>query len=327
VTTAPVGFGVLAATANIARLAVLPALAASPKCHLVAVASESQPDGGYDTFGADRVLASYQAVLDDPEVEAVYIPLPNSLHAEWTIRAAEAGKHVLCEKPLATTAIEAEAMASACDAAGVLLLEAYMTPFHPRSAVLEQTLRSGRLGELRFARTAFTGVLKDAANHRWSPAYGGGALLDVGIYCLAPLLLAAGRRPIQLTAAAVMTDGGVDSSFSGWLDFGLGFTASFECSFDTPERQRIEIVGTHAALTMERTFTPGPDDTRITLLLRNGTVEELECGGGDPYRGMVDHFATVLRGGASLRRPPGESIELLTLLDRLRTIAAGPVGA
>ena len=320
----PVRWGVLAPTAQISRLAVLPALAASPKCHLVAVASESHPDGGYDTFGAERVLPSYQAVLDDPDVEAVYVPLPNSLHAEWTIKSAEAGKHVLCEKPLAVSAIEATAMAGACDRAGVLLLEAYMTPFHPRSAVLEQTLRSGRLGELRFARTAFTGILGDDANHRWQPEFGGGALLDVGIYCLAPLLLAAaGRQPVQLAASAVMTESGVDSSFSGWLDFGLGFTAAFECSFDTPERQRIEVVGTEAALTMERTFTPGLDDTRISLLHRDGTTEDIECGGGDPYRGMVDHFATVLRGGASLRRPPGESIELLTLLDRLRTVAAG----
>ncbi|HEX2851050.1 MAG TPA: Gfo/Idh/MocA family oxidoreductase, partial [Acidimicrobiales bacterium] len=129
--TPPVRWGVLAATATIARHAVLPALAESPKCRLVAVASASQPAGGYEAFGAERVLASYDAVVEDPDVEAVYIPLPNSLHAEWAIRAARAGKHVLCEKPLATSAVEASAMAEACDEAGVLLMEAYMTPFHP----------------------------------------------------------------------------------------------------------------------------------------------------------------------------------------------------
>jgi D-xylose 1-dehydrogenase (NADP+, D-xylono-1,5-lactone-forming) len=319
----PVGWGVIGATANIAQLAVLPALAASPSSRLVAVASASAPDGGYADFGAERVLASYAAVLDDADVEAVYVPLPNSLHAEWTIRAAEAGKHVLCEKPLASTALEAGAMAAACDAAGVLLFEAYMTPFHPRSERFEAILRSGRLGELRFARTAFTGVLRDAGNHRWSPAMGGGALLDVGIYCLAPLLLAAGRSPVKLAASAVTTASGVDSSFAGWLDFGRGMTASFECSFETPERQRIEVVGTEGALTMERTFTPGVDDTALTIADRSGAVETIECGGGDPYLRMVEHVSAVVRGRESARRTPSDAIEVATLIDRLRVVAEG----
>ena len=319
----PVGWGVIGATANIARQAVLPALAAAPSCRLVAVASASSPNGGYSDFGAQRVLRSYDEVLQDPDVEAVYIPLPNSLHAEWTIKAAEAGKHVLCEKPLATTAIEAGAMAAACDAAGVLLFEAYMTPFHPRSERLEAILRSGRLGELRFARTAFTGVLRDDTNHRWTPSMGGGALLDVGIYCLAPLLLAAERSPVKLAASAVTTASGVDSSFSGWLDFGRGFTASFECSFETPERQRIEVVGTEGALTMERTFTPGLEDTTLTIVDRSGAVEDVECAGGDPYLGMVEHVSAVVRGVASPRRTAADAIEVATLIDRLRVVAEG----
>ncbi len=320
-------WGIVGATANIAQAAVLPALSASPKNEVVSVASLGRPEGGYDTFGATHVAASYEDVIANPDVEAIYVPLPNSLHPEWTIKAAEAGKHVLCEKPLASTALEATAMAAACEAAGVLLFEAYMTPFHPRSAVFDDVVRSGRLGELRFARTAFTGILKDESNHRWQPEMGGGALLDVGIYCLAPLLRAAGRSPLALAASAAMTPSGVDSSFSGWLDFGAGFTASFECSFETPERQQIEVVGTDAALTMERTFTPGPDDTRLTLLHRSGEVEALESKGGNSYRGMVDHVATVLRGGADPRRTPADAIEVAGLIDRLRLIAAATPGS
>jgi predicted dehydrogenase len=320
----PVRWGVIGATANIAQVAVLPALVASPGCSLVAVASGSSPDGGYDTFGATRVLPSYDAVLDDPDVEAVYIPLPNSLHAEWTARAAAAGKHVLCEKPLGCTSVEASAMADACEAAGVLLFEAYMTPFHPRSAAFADVVRSGVLGDLRFGRTAFTGELKDERNHRWSPSMGGGALLDVGIYCLAPLLLAAGERgPIGLAASAAMTDGGVDASFAGWLDFGGGFTATFECSFEAPERQRLEIVGTAAAVTMERTFTPGLDDTRIELLHRDGRRETISADGGDPYLGMVTHVSAVIRGDASPSRTPSDAIAVATLIDRLKVVAAG----
>ncbi len=320
--TSAVGWGVIGATANIAQIAVLPALAAAGECEVVAVASEGRPDGGYESFGA-MVLPTYEAVLEHPDVEAVYLPLPNSLHAEWTIKAAEAGKHVLCEKPLACSALEASAMAAACDAAGVLLFEAYMTPFHPRSSAMAEVLHSGVLGELRFGRTAFTGLMADAANHRWSPAMGGGALLDVGIYCLAPLLLAAGRTPLDLAASAVMTEGGVDSSFAGWLDFGAGFTATFECSFETPERQSLELVGTEASLAMDRTFTPGPDDTHMALLHRDGRKEELSGAGGDPYLGMVEHVAGVIRGTAAAQRTTADAIEVATLVDRLKVVAAG----
>ena len=321
--TAPVRWGVIGATANIAQAAVLPVLASSPSSTLVAVASETRPDGGYDTFGAAAVRPSYQAVLDDPDVEAVYIPLPNSLHAEWTARAAVAGKHVLCEKPLGCSAVEASAMADACDAAGVLLFEAYMTPFHPRSAAFSEVVRSGVLGELRFGRTAFTGELQDEANHRWSPAMGGGALLDVGVYCLSPLLDAAGRVPVGLGASAVMTASGVDSSFSGWLDFGGGFTAAFECSFEAPERQQLELVGTRAAVSMERTFTPGADDTVLSVLHRDGRREAIEVGGGDAYLGMVEHVAAVVRGEAAPRRTPADAIDVATVVDRLRVAAGG----
>ena len=141
-----------------------------------------------------RTYQSYASLVEDPEVEAVYVPLPNSLHREWVERAAAAGKHVLCEKPLAPTAADARAMADACAAAGVALLEAYMTPFHPRARAVEALVASGRLGALRFGRAVFTGVLDRPDDHRWRPEMGGGALLDVGIYCVAPLL-AGDERP------------------------------------------------------------------------------------------------------------------------------------
>ena len=177
------------------------------------------------------------------------------------------------------------------------------------------------LGPLRFGRTAFTGELRDATNHRWSPAMGGGALLDVGIYCLAPLLQAAERLPIGLSASAVMTEGGVDASFSGWLDFGGGFTAAFECSFEAPERQQLELVGTDAALTMERTFTPGLDDTVLSVLHRDGRRESIEVEGGDPYEGMVTHVSAVIRGEATPQRTANDAIDVATLIDRLKAVA------
>ena len=318
---APIGWGVIGATSQVAQKAVLPAIVASPWARLVAVASTHAADVGGAGFGAVRAYRAYAALLDDPEVEAVYVPLPNSLHREWVERAAAAGKHVLCEKPLAPTPADAEAMAAACAAAGVTLLEAYMTPFHPRAMAIETLVASGRLGGLRFARAAFTGVLDRPDDHRWRPEMGGGALLDVGIYCVAPLLAAAGRTPARVEATATLAKSGVDASFSGWLDFGDGFTATIECSFDAPERQSLEIVGTEAALLVDRAHTPGPEDAAITLRHRDGRLEEIMAGAANPYRAMIEHFQSVVRGEAAPLRSCAASITLLTVLERLRAAA------
>ena len=315
---APLRWGVIGASSWVAVKAVIPAIVGSPTARLVAVASQSAhapPAAGR------RSYQSYAALLDDPDVEAVYVPLPNSLHRSWVERAARAGKHVLCEKPLAPTVADAAAMAAASAASGVALLEAYMTPFHPRAAAVDALVRSGRLGDLRFARAAFTGVLKRPDDHRWRPEMGGGALLDVGTYCVAPLLAAAGRPPARVEAAASMAHSGVDASFSGWLDFGGGFTAAIECSFEAPERQSLELVGTEAALLVERAFTPGPEDVSFTLRERDGRSREIVAGGADPYRAMIDHCRAVVREGVTPRRSVADAIAVLSVLDRLRDAA------
>jgi D-xylose 1-dehydrogenase (NADP+, D-xylono-1,5-lactone-forming) len=313
---------VIAASARVAQQAVLPAIAGAAGAQLVAVASQSQDArSAFQTFGALRTYRSYSELLTDPDVDAVYVPLPNSLHRAWVERAAAQGKHVLCEKPLAPSAAEAHTMDAACRAAGVLLLEAYMTPFHPRAAAVDAVVRSGRLGALRFARAVFTGVLDGPDNHRWRPDTEAGVLLDVGIYCVAPLLAAAGRPPRRVEAAAVTTLAGVDSACSGWLDFGDGFSAAIECSFDAPEQQSLEIVGTQAAVIVSRAHTPGPDDVAFTLRHRDGRLEEIVVGGGNPYRAMVEHFQAVVRGAAAPGSRMADSIARLGVLDRLRSAA------
>ncbi len=325
----PVAIGVLAPTSTVARLAVIPAIVASPSCRLAAVASRSQPSA--ETPAGARRHAGYEALLADPEVEAVYVPLPNSMHREWTERAASAGKHVLCEKPLSVSAEDTSHMSAACAAAGVVLMEAYMTPFHPRSRAIVELVRSGRLGELLFVSTAFTGVLDRPDDHRWRPEMGGGCLLDVGIYCLAPVLAlfsvdSSGVQELRVGAASARrTPGGVDSTFSGWLDLGAGRSASFQCSFEAPERQLFELVGTEASAVVERAFTPFQDDRTIRLRHRDGSVEVLTTRGDDPYRSMVDHFSDVVRGRAELDRSPADSIALAGLVERL--FAAAGAGA
>src|SRR5207253_834203 len=149
-------------------------------------------------------------------------------------------------------------------------------------------------------------------DHRWRPEMGGGSLLDVGIYCVAPLLAAAGRTPARVEASATLAKSGVDASFSGWLDFGDGFTATIECSFDAPERQFLELVGTEAAVVIDRAYTPGLADTAMALRHRDGRLEEIVAGGADPYREMIEHFQTVVRGivvplGPGARVVPAEA--------------------
>lgn len=330
--TNPVRFGALAPTSMVARLAVLPALLASGRAELVAVASLSAAPGALSGLPPDvRWSRRYEDILSDDRVEAVYIPLPNSLHREWVERAAEAGKHVLCEKPLATTAADAGAMAASCSERGVLLMEAYMTPFHPRSKAVLRIVTSGQLGEFLFGFAAFTGVLSRPNDHRWRAEMGGGSLLDVGIYCLAPLLAAAGisadsaAAPSQVREVlAVARQGGhgVDTSFAGFLGLGASRSASFQCSFEAPERQMLEIVGTEGAALVERAFTPSIDDRVIFVRHRDGSYDEIEVDGCDPYLAMVDHFSDAVRGRADLVRPPSHSVALAALVDRLR-LAAG----
>jgi predicted dehydrogenase len=326
---------VVGATAAVARLAVLPAIAASPGSCLVAagtraVAGLTRPKADDPelatllppaVLGQARLTAHYAEVVEDPEVEAVYVPLPNGLHAEWTERAAAAGKHILCEKPLSPHPDEARAMKDACERAGVVLAEAYMTPFHPVSQSVKALVASGTLGQLRFAHSAFTFPLNDSANHRWDAVMGGGALADVGVYCLAPLLEAAGRRPIALAAAARVTKGGVDASLSGWLDFGEGFSGTIECSLEAPERQELELVGTEGALTVKRPFTPGRAETGFDIWHADGRVEHVEAGGGDPYLGMVEAFADAARGKTTPARTVDETVDLLEVADDLRRAA------
>jgi predicted dehydrogenase len=307
-------------------------MVASAACELVAVASISAPAGSVAAVPSRvRWSSAYEDIVSDERVEAVYIPLPNSLHREWVERAAEGGKHVLCEKPLAVNASDAAAMAGRCADAGVVLMEAYMTPFHPRSRAIQALIAAGWIGDFLFGSAAFTGRLSRPHDHRWRREMGGGALLDVGTYCLAPLLAGAGIAPETVgdtawipsaTGTRRLGGAGVDSSFSGFLQFAGGRSASFQCSFEAPERQMLEIVGTEGAVAVDRAFTPSHDDRVIALRRPDGVVEEHLSEGGDPYLAMVEHFCDIVRGRAEPERPPGHSVALARLVDRLAASVA-----
>ena len=318
----PLRWGVLGVSGLVGRKAVLPALRSSPTAELVAIGSRD-PRRARDeatVFGATRSYGSYADVLADASVEAVYIPLPNGLHLEWTMRAIEAGKHVLCEKPLAVSASDARAMAEAAERAGVTLMEAYMTGFHPRARRVVELARSGELGRVLSMRAAFTFPNREPENHRWLLEQGGGALADVGVYCLEPLL-AIGGELAGLGGHQTLAASGVDSTFRAWLEFANGATGTLLASFEAPEWQLLEIVGTDARLEADIAFTGGARDTAIDLYRADGSFEEIDSGGNDPYLAMVEHFAALVHGEAASMRPIESSVRTLEVMDRLRASA------
>ncbi len=321
--TRPVRWGVLGATSTVYRNAVQPALRDSAVAELVATASRSGADHHSD---AERRYGAYADLLADPVVEAVYVPLPNDQHEAWTVAAARAGKHVLCEKPLAPDAAAARRMADVCDAAGVVLAEAYMTPHHPRSARWDEVVAGGLLGTPLHGTARFSFPHPDPADHRWRPG-GGGALLDVGIYCLEPLLAAGGWRPgdplPRIEAHAVRTGLGVDATTTGLVTLPSGFTAAFCCSFDAPEAQVLEVVGSQATMAVSPAFTPGVDDTAIVVTHRDGSVATVHSAPGALYTRMIDRVGAVIRRDEAPTRTPADAVALLEVLDAVRAMAGG----
>ncbi len=312
-------FGVLS-TANIGRNRVNPALRASRNAELVAVASRDAARAREfaEQTSIPRHYGSYEALLDDPEIEAVYVPLPNSMHKEWTIRAAEKGKHVLCEKPLATTAGDAREMKAAAKASGVVLMEAFMYRFHPRTRRLLELAAGPEAGEIKVVRSAFTFKLLREGNYRFSPELGGGALLDLGCYCVDASRLLARSEPVEAQAFAEWSQKGVDMQLVGSLRFENGVVAQFDCSFLLERREFVEAAGRDGAfLSPSETFACTLGETEIVE--RHGLDPAIRHGvnGDDHYRLMVEHFADVVRGAASPRHHIDESITNLAAIEAL----------
>lgn len=313
-------------TANIGRAAVNPAIQASSNGELLAVASRTGERA--TTFAAEheisRAYASYEALLEDEDVDAVYIPLPNSMHREWTIRAAEAGKHVLCEKPLALDAAECEEMAAAARDAGVKLMEAFMYRFHPRTERVVEMLRSGQVGRVQAIRSAFTFRLRSTDDIRLDADLGGGALMDVGCYCVNVSRTLTGEEPESVQAVARWSEREVDDFLVGMLRFPSGVVAHFDCALTLERSEAYEVAGTDGSLRVEAAFLPGTDDVEIVEARgREGTVRHT-VGGADEYRLMVEHFADCVLQDREPRYPPAEAAANMRTIEALfRSARAG----
>jgi len=295
-------------TANIGRKAVNPAIQASASGDLLAVASRdaARARAFAEESGIPRHYGSYGELLRDDEIDAVYIPLPNSGHCPWTIAAAEAGKHVLCEKPLALSADECERMQAAADTHGVKLMEAFMYRFHPRTDRVLERVRAGAIGQLKAIRSTFTFRLTQRDNIRLLPELGGGALMDVGCYCVNVSRTMAGEEPAEALAIGRWGDTGVDEELTGILRFPSGVVAHFDCSLSMERCETVTLAGVDGHLDVPSAFLPGVDECGF-VEVRGAEQTEHRVDGVDQYRAMVEHFADCVLHDREPRYPASEA--------------------
>jgi len=303
-----------------------PAMLASKTVKLQAVASRSldKARGMARDFGFESAYGSYEELLADPKIDAVYVPLPNSLHAEWTRKAAEHGKHVLCEKPLCTTAAEAADLVTYCRAAGVRLMDGFMWPHHPRTRRIRQMLDDGFIGQVQRVTSAFTFKMDPLSvdNIRLQPAMGGGSLLDVGCYPVFGMRWAFGAEPVRAYARARLFNG-VDVEMSGTLIFPEGGIGTFDCGFTLPYRPWMEIVGTKGSIRIPRMWLPHANATWEVELNGESSVEHSVDGHCQMVH-MLDDFATAVWSERETDPPPEEAVKSLRAMDALaRSVQEG----
>ena len=311
-------WGVLS-TANIGRAAVIPAIKASSNGKLIAVASRDSEKAS--KFAVDNQIpqsyGSYEALLADDQIDAVYIPLPNSLHRQWVIAAANAGKHVLCEKPLALNEKECFEMDKAAQINHVKLMEAFMYRFHPQTVKVIQLIKDKAIGDLKSIHSVFTFYVKNKNNIRYSSELGGGSLMDVGCYCVNIIRTLAGEEPVEVQAAVNWADSGVDESFTGIIKFESGLTASFSSSLAIERNEFYYAAGSEGVIKVEHCFLPGMDDTEIILSNPKTGETSFSFNGVDQYQLMVEHFADCIINDLPLRYPALEAAKNLRVIDAL----------
>lgn len=317
-------WGVLS-TARIGIEKVIPATAAAARCEVVAIASRDlgRARAAASGLGIARAFGSYEDLLADPDVDAVYNPLPNHLHADWTIAAAVAGKHVLCEKPLATTAAEAELMIQACEAEGVFLMEAFMYRLHPTWEAVRELLASGRIGELKTVQSWFSYFNDDPNDIRNQLDAAGGALYDIGCYCVNLSRMLFGAEPIRVQGTVTRDPvTGVDTLTSGILDFDDGI-ASFTCSTRAEPDQRVHIYGTEGRISLEIPFNiPWDRPTRV-LVTAGGDppvrpeTEVLTFDPANEYSIQAERFAAAALDGGPVPIPPSDAVDNLRVIEEL----------
>jgi len=301
------------------------ALAPSSEAHVVALASRDREHAERiaSELGIARGYGSYAELLADPAVDAVYIGLPNSLHAEWTIKAAQAGKHILCEKPLGVSRAEAESMFDVAREHGVWLMEAFMYRFHPQTLKVKELIDAGAIGRVRLIQAAFGFTVTDTANVRLSTQLAGGALMDVGCYCVNFARLITGNAPEGVAAAVRWADSGVDAMLVGTLEYPDGIMAQIECSLFSSHHQTARVIGSAGIIDLEQAFTPPfdqPSYIRLQRGARSDESETIEIPPVNHYRLEAEAFGRLIQAGHGGHDLP--EMPLDETLDNMATIDA-----
>ncbi|MCY4247954.1 MAG: Gfo/Idh/MocA family oxidoreductase [Chloroflexi bacterium] len=318
-----VRWGILS-TANIGRR-VIPAIHASGNGAVAAVGSRSLASA--QAFAAEqhipRAHGSYEALLADPDIDAIYIPLPNSLHAEWSIHCARAGIPTLCEKPFASDAAEAQAIVDAFVERDVLLAEAFMYRFHPQHQRIKQIIAEGGIGDMQIIASAFTFPISDAANIRLSKPLAGGALMDVGCYCVNLMRFMTGEEPSQATASKrIGAATGVDEALAGALHFPAGVIGSFHCGLRAWREHSYTIKGTKGMLRVPASFVPEKNAEAIVQHWRGDDYTEHRIPAVDQYQLMVEDFADALLQGRAPRFSADDAVANMRVVDKLLAAVA-----
>lgn len=282
-------------------------------------------------LGVPRAYGSYTELLADPEVEIVYVAVPNSLHAEWTIASARAGKHILCEKPLATNQAEAEVMFSAARDAGVLLMEAFMYRFHPQTLKFQELIRAGTIGQIQLIRADFSFTIASPNDVRLSADLAGGALMDVGCYTVNFARMATGLTSNRVSAVGRWTSGGVDETLAGILEYPTGAIAQISCSLNASHVQSVQVVGSNGIIELDQAFAPAsdrPSQIRVRRGSRAEDVQTIEIAPANAYLLEAESFSKLIRGSHSetdlLEMPLVETLDNMATIEALLLAAREP---
>lgn len=321
--TKQIRWGVLGA-AKIATRKVVPAMQQAASCEVVAIASRdlARAKEAAATLGIPKAFGSYEALLADPDIDAVYNPLPNHLHVPWTIRAAEAGKHVLCEKPIALSAPEAEQLIAVRDRTGVRIQEAFMVRTHPQWVAASRLVRDGRLGEVRAISGFFSYYNDDPANIRNVAAWGGGGLMDIGCYLVNVARMLVGREPHRVAAACEPDPHTrVDRLTSMILDFGTAHAIG-TCSTQLVPYQRVQVLGTTGRLEVQIPFNAPPGEACRLFLddgsrLDGASIEAIEIPASNQFTIQGDLFARAILDGTPAPYRLEDSVANMRVIDAL----------
>ncbi|WP_066172694.1 Gfo/Idh/MocA family protein [Bacillus marinisedimentorum] len=310
-------WGVLS-TANIALTKLIPAMQQAEHTEVLAISSLSgKAKDTAQELGIHRAYDRYEELLNDPDIDAVYIPLPNHLHKNWVEEAARHGKHVLCEKPAGLTSSEVQEMAAVCHEHDVIFMEAFMYQFHPQHERVREIIDSGEIGEVKLIKASFSFYLDNPdQNIRMYPAKGGGSLYDVGSYCLHVIRKFGNGRVLDVTARASFDlKYEVDTSAAGVITFETGVLGVFDCSFELNFRHEYEIAGSKGSIKVPRAFRPDVHDGEGIILVEAGGKVREEKVKGDQYRLEVEHFSQTIREKGIPFYSAEETLENMKLID------------